>query len=392
MKSKHAKSPFDEVINRVDSNCEKWDDRLSIFGRKDVLPLWVADTDFQTPKFIVDAVKKRADHEVYGYPMIPTSFYDSIRLWMEQQHGWNIQQDWISYAPNVVVALASLVLSLTLPGDKIIVQPPVYFPFFHVVGGNGRIVTENPLIQKGGKYVIDFDDLEKKIDDRTRMLLLCNPHNPGGRVWSKEELTELGRICFRHSILIVSDEIHSDLTLPGYRHTPFGSIGEEYLQNSITVSSASKTFNMAGLSSAYVIVPNEKAHRRYKELMKATHISSGNFFGLVATEAAYREGHEWLQELRLYLDGNARFVASFLSERMPRVKLMKPESTFLLWIDLSGLGLKPEDAFQRLVQAGLGLSPGWLFGTGGEAFVRMNIGCPRSLLGQALVLFEKAFS
>ncbi|MBN1925040.1 MAG: PatB family C-S lyase [Prolixibacteraceae bacterium] len=382
---------FDELIDRENTNCEKYDSRKEIFGKADVLPLWVADTDFKTPPFIVEAVKKRASHEVYGYPVIPDSFYKSIQSWMKKRHNWDVELKSIDYAPNVVVGLASAVLSMTELGDKIIVQPPVYFPFFHVVEGNSRIMAENQLIMKNGRYHFDFDDLEKKAGSDTKMLLLCNPHNPGGMVWTREELTKLGEFCLRKNIIVVSDEIHSDLVFSGHKHTPFASIKKEFAQNSITISSASKTFNMAGLSSAYVIIPNKELHQRYKRFMQATHISSGNFFGLVATEAAYMHGEEWLGQLLVYLEENYRLIESFFAEKIPAIKPVKPESTFLVWIDISGLGITGRDVFKRLVDSGLGLSPGWMFGKGGENFIRLNIGCPRSTIEKALQLFLKAF-
>jgi cystathionine beta-lyase len=382
---------FDEIINRENTNCEKYDSREHIFGKADVLPMWVADTDFKTPPFVVEAVKRRAAHEVYGYPVIPGSFYSAIKNWMKKRHNWSVEKSWLNYAPNVVVGLASAILSMTKPGDKIIVQPPVYFPFFHVVEGNERVLTENPLKLINGRYHFDFDDLEKKAGNGAKMLLLCSPHNPGGMVWTEEELTRLGEICMKNNILVVSDEIHSDLVFSGHKHTPFASISGEFAQNSITISSASKTFNMAGLSSAYLVIPNKQLHASYKKFMQATHISSGNFFGLEATEAAYTHGEEWLMQLNEYLEENYRMVEAFFAGQLPSIKPMKPESTFLVWLNISGLNMDDRDVFQRLVDAGLGLSPGRMFGTGGENFLRMNIGCPKTTLRKAFGIFLKAF-
>ncbi|HNW50122.1 MAG TPA: PatB family C-S lyase [Prolixibacteraceae bacterium] len=381
---------FDEIIDRRNTNCEKYDEREQIFGKADVIPLWVADTDFRTPDFVVDAVVKRAKHEVYGYPIIPDSYFLSISNWMNVRHQWKVDKSWISFSPNVVVGLASAVLSLTEPGDKIIVQPPVYFPFFHVVEGNGRILTENPLKLENGRYYFDFDDLKKKIDKDTKMLILCNPHNPGGRVWQREELEELSKICSENGILVVSDEIHSDIVLHGNKHIPFATVSETASKMSVTVSSASKTFNMAGLSSAYAIIPDKKLRSKYLHFLKATHLSSGNFFGHVATEAAYTDGAEWLSQLIGYLERNNRFIEEFLKENLPRVKPMKPDSTFLVWIDLSELSITPEDAFKKLVEAGVGLSPGGLFGTGGRNFIRLNMGCPLSVLKEGLEKMKMA--
>ncbi len=382
---------FDEIIDRRNTNCEKYDDLLQIFGKNDLIPMWVADTDFRTPDFIVDAVKQRAEHEIYGYPLIPESFFSSIQKWLFNKYNWKVEKEWIVFSPNVVIGLASVVLSMTKPGDKIIVQPPVYFPFFHVVSGNDRIVVENQLKYVNNHYEFDFDDLKSKIDENTKMLILCSPHNPGGRVWTKEELTELGIICMKNNIILVSDEIHSDLVLFDNIHSPVASISDEMQQNCITSMSASKTFNMAGLCSSFVIIPNNYLRSKFNQFMHATHISMGNFFGLTATEAAYSNGHDWLRQLLEYLEGNFNIIDSFFNENFSCIKVMKPEASFLVWIDMSGLGIPVKDAFKRLVDAGLGLSPGYIFGSGGDNFVRLNMGCPRSVLLEGLDLFKKAF-
>lgn len=382
---------FDEIIDRRNTNCEKYDSRESIFGNANVIPLWVADTDFRTPDFIVNAVKARAEHEVYGYPVKPDSYYKSIQGWLNRRHNWRVDQGWITYCPNVVISLASIILALTKPGDKIVVQPPVYFPFFHVVEGNGRVMIENPLKNTGKRYKFDLDDLKSKIDADTKMLLLCNPHNPGGMVWTKDELIEIGNICVENNIIVVSDEIHADLIYSGHKHIPFASISEEFAMNSITTMSASKTFNIAGLSSAFLITKNKNHMAAFKRFMHATHISSGNFFGIVATEAAFTYGDSWLGHLMEYLEGNLNYIQSFITQHLPKLKVMRPEGTYLLWIDISGLSVKPRIAFNKLVEGGLGLSPGYLFGTGGENFVRLNMGCPRSVLEEAMVKMKVIF-
>jgi cystathionine beta-lyase len=383
---------FDEIIDRSNTNCEKYDSREQIFGTKDLIPLWVADTDFRTPDFIVDAVKQRAEHEVYGYPMKPDSYYQSIHDWLSKRHGWEVQKSWITYCPNVVIGLASVILSMTKPGDKIIVQPPVYFPFFHVIEGNDRIMVENPLKIVDGKYGFDFDDLKSKIDSQTKMILLCNPHNPGGRVWKAGELKELADLCLDSNIIIVSDEIHADLIFQGHKHTPVAMLSDEIALNTITLSSASKTFNIAGLSSAYLVISNKELMAKFKRFMQATHISSGNFFGLVATEAAYTHGHEWLSQLLAYLWMNYMVVADFFKTNFPSIQVMEPEGTYLVWIDVSGLGLDAEAANKKLVKAGVGISPGFLFGTGGNHYIRLNMGCPRSVLLTALERCKVAFN
>lgn len=375
---------FDEIVDRTNTNCEKYDSRDRIFGNPNVIPLWVADTDFKTPDFIVNAVKERAAHEVYGYPTKPDSFFESIQSWLKRRHDWVVERDWIAYSPNVVIALSSLVLSLTKPGDEIIVQPPVYFPFFHVIKGNERKMVENPLKEVDGRYCFDIEDLKSKINKGTKMLLLCNPHNPGGMVWTKEELTEIGSICIENNIIVVSDEIHADLIYSGYKHTPFASISDDFAQNTITTMAASKTFNIAGLSSSFLITANKRYMGAYQRLMNATHISSGNFFGLVATEAAFTHGDHWLEQQLRYLEGNYKVVEDYLVKHLPKIKLMKAEGTYLLWIDVSELSISPTQAMDELVKGGVGLSPGAMFGTGGEKFLRLNMGCPRSVLSDAL--------
>lgn len=383
---------FDEIVEREGSNCQKYDNRKLIFGTDDVLPMWVADADFKTPPFIVDAVKQRAAHEVYGYPLRPDSFYNSIINWQQRRHSWAIERSWIEYSSNVVVGLASVVLSMTKPGDKIVVQPPVYFPFFHVVEGNRRVMVSNPLIYDKGRYRIDFDDLQAKIDADTRMLFLCNPHNPGGMVWTENELRKLGEICAKHNVLVVSDEIHSDLVFGGHKHIPFASLGDAFAQNSVTLMSASKTFNIAGLSSAYLIMPNKEWRSKYQRFMEATHLSSGNFFGVVATEAAYTHGDEWLGQLLSYLEGNLDFLMKYFAENLPKVRVMKPEGTYLPWLDVSALRVDADTAYKLLIEAGVGLTPGKMFGIGGENFIRLNMACPRSVLAEGLSRIKKALA
>jgi cysteine-S-conjugate beta-lyase len=385
-----TKYDFDELVDRTNTHCEKYDSRERIFGNADVIPLWVADTDFKTPDFIVNAVKERASHEIYGYPIIPDSFYEAIEGWLERRHQWTVSRETLQYAPNVVIALASIVLSMTKPGDKIVVQPPVYFPFFQVIEGNERIIVENPLKVLDGRYHFDLDDLRSKIDENTKMLFLCNPHNPGGTVWTKQELTDLGNLCHEKNVFVVSDEIHADLVYSGNHHTPFASISESFAQNSIVAMSASKTFNIAGLSSAFLVIPDKHKRSQYKHFMRATHISSGNFFGLVATEAAYEHGDEWLNQLLRYLENNLLLVEDYLAANLPKLKVMKPEGTYLIWIDLSDLSVSAKKAYELMVEAGVGLSPGFLFGTGGDNYVRLNMGCPRSVLQQGLDCMKAA--
>lgn len=383
---------FDEIVSRENSRCEKYDNREMIFGSADVLPMWVADTDFRTPDFIVEAIRKRAEHEVFGYPAFPDFYFEAIRNWLWQQHSWKVDKSSLAFCPNVVVGIASAVLSMTSPGDKIIVQPPVYFPFFHVVEKNNRVLVENPLKIVDGKYCFDFDDLIGKLDGSVKMLLLCSPHNPGGRVWSKDELQKLSDICRAYNIIIVSDEIHSDLTLPGVTHFPLAEISPEAAMSTVTVSSASKTFNIAGLSSAYVVISNPILMEKYNQFMEATHIGSGNIFGLTATEAAYNNGNEWLGDLRVYLASNHKLLSDFFRNNIPNARVMDAEGSFLSWVDISEIGLNSRQAAVKLAKAGIGISPGYLFGQGGDNFIRINVGCPQSVLEKALVIMKQVFS
>lgn len=383
---------FDEIVSRENSRCEKYDNREMIFGSADVLPMWVADTDFRTPDFIVEAIRKRTEHEVFGYPAFPVFYFEAIRNWLWQQHSWKVDKSSLAFCPNVVVGIASAVLSMTSPGDKIIVQPPVYFPFFHVVEKNNRLLVENPLKIVDGKYCFDFDDLLGKLDSSVKMLLLCSPHNPGGRVWSKDELQKLSDICRAYNIIIVSDEIHSDLTLPGVTHFPLAEISPEAAMSTVTVSSASKTFNIAGLSSAYVVISNPILMEKYNQFMEATHIGSGNIFGLTATEAAYNNGNEWLGDLRVYLASNHKLLSDFFRNNIPNARVMDAEGSFLSWVDISEIGLNSRQAAVKLAKAGIGISPGYLFGQGGDNFIRINVGCPQSVLEKALVIMKQVFS
>lgn len=382
---------FDEVIERSGTNCVKYDRLEQYCGNADALPMWVADTDFRVPDFIMDAIRERADHEVLAYSFRPESYHQSIIDWMKKRHDWDIKREWISFSPGVVPAVTMLIMALTESDDKVIVQPPVYFPFFTCVKGSGRKMVENPLKLENGRYYFDFEDLKARIDDKTKMLLLSSPHNPGGMVWTKEELTELGRICKEKGVIIVSDEIHSDLIYPGHKHIPLPSISEELAEITVVCMAPNKTFNIAGLSSAFLVIPQKKMRVRYERLLNVLHVQGGNIFGTVATEAAYTYGEEWLGELLEYLQGNLKYLNEFMADRLPKIKVMQPESTFLVWLDFRDYGLSEKEMKDVLVnKAGVAMNVGSTFGTGGEGFFRMNIGCPLSTLQEGLERIEKA--
>ncbi|XID93280.1 MalY/PatB family protein [Paenibacillaceae bacterium WGS1546] len=385
------KYDFDRRIDRTGTASYKWDQSEKLFGRADIVPLWVADMDFEAPKEVVEAVVRRANHGIYGYSARTQGYYDAIIGWLKRRHGWTVEQDWITSSPGVVPALSLLVLTQTEPGDGIILQSPVYYPFFDVIKANGRNIVDNPLILKDGQYTIDFELLEEQAKAGAKMLLLCSPHNPGGRVWTREELDRIGDICAKHGLLVVADEIHHDLIFPGHKHTPFASISERFAQISATCIAPSKTFNLAGLQSAAVVIPNESIRRKYNTMLKTLSIHMENYFGLAATEAAYTHGDEWLDQLLVYLEGNLDALLAFVEERLPQVNAIKPEGTYLVWLDCTAISDKPEELKKLMFeQAGVAFSEGSVFGRQGAGFLRVNLACPRSLLLEGLERFARA--
>ncbi|MCF6356252.1 MAG: PatB family C-S lyase [Draconibacterium sp.] len=383
---------FDEIVLREGTNCLKYDAREKFFKSGDVLPLWVADMDFKTPDFIVDAIKKRAEHEIFGYSFKSDSYYKSVIDWMKRRHNWEIQKGRISSSPGVVAGLTIAIETFSKPGDGVVVQPPVYFPFFDCVKGTTRKMVENPLKIENGRYTFDFEDLKSKIDKNTKLLLLCNPQNPGGMVWTQAELTELATICVENNIMIISDEIHSDLIFDGYKHIPIASISEEIAQSSIVFMAPSKTFNVAGLTSSVVIIPNKVNFVRYERALGVGHLGMGNIFGSVALEAAYTHGDNWLEQMLEYLQENYLLLETFFETNLPKVKVMKPEATYLVWLDFTEYGMKGRELLNFTSEkAKVGLNDGSMFGTGGNGWLRINIGCPRTVLEEALQRLGKAF-
>ena len=383
---------FDEIIPREGTNCIKHDARDWMFGTNDVLPLWVADTDFRTPDFIVIAIQERAKHEVFGYTFKSETYFDSIISWMQRRHNWKIKKEWISFSPGVVAGLTLAIETFSKPVEGVIIQPPVYFPFFDCVKGTKRKVVENPLKIENGRYTFDFEDLKSKIDSNTKLLLLCNPQNPGGMVWTNDELKELAAICLENNILIVSDEIHSDLIFKGHQHIPIATLSDEIAASSIICMAPSKTFNVAGLTTSLVIIPDKKKHARYERTLNVGHLGMGNIFGSIALEAAYQHGDEWLGQLLDYLWENYLFLEKFFKTHLPKVSVMKPEATYLIWLDFSQYGMNDKELFKFVTnEAKVGLNNGDRFGTGGEGWLRMNIGCPKSVLAEALERLKKAF-
>ncbi len=378
------KYDFDRIIRRENTNCVKFDLRRAYFGREDVIPMWVADMDFPVPPFVEEAVRKRAAHPVYGYSILPDSYYEAVMSWQSRRYGWELKKDWIQFSPGVVTGLNVIVQALTDPGDKIITQPPVYHPFFSCVENNGRKLLYNQLIEKDGIYTIDFDDLENKMKGGARMLILCNPHNPVSRCWKREELEWIGAKSIEHKVIVVCDEIHCDLVHEPNRHIPMATLSEEFLQNTVTCIAPSKTFNLAGLYSSSIIIANDSLRRRFIHAAEKIHLSA-NIFGITAAEAAYSEGEEWLVDLMKYLKSNIALVKDFLAVKMPQVSVSPPEGTYMLWLDFRKLGFQAPDLKKLLIEkAGLGFVEGLTFGPGGDGFQRVNIGCPKSTIERAL--------
>ncbi len=387
----HDSYNFDVYIDRHNTNSRKWEGMKDMFGRNDLFPMWIADMDFKTPREVIDAIKLRADHGIFGYTFRPGTFYDAIIKWVKKRHGLDIKREWIVDSAGVVSALTIAVLSYTKPGDEVIVQPPVYYPFFRILKNNGREIVNNPLKYAQNFYSMDFDDLEQKIGKRTKMIILCSPHNPVGRVWKKDELEKVGKICAEKGIIIASDEIHSDFVYPSHIHTPVASLG--FADHTVTFMAPNKTFNLAGIPSSIAIIPDEKMRIEFENTLENLDVETSNIFSITATEAAYRYGEEWFNALLKYLEGNLNFLRSFINEKMPDVRLVEPEGTYLTWLDFSKSGLSNADLDDLLVnRAGVALDNGKLFGPGGSGFQRMNIAMPRSLLEEGLMKIFKAYS
>ena len=382
---------FDEIIDRTNTNCIKYDARTAFFGTDKLLPLWVADMDFRTPDFIVEAIKERANKDIFGYTFRSDTYNQTIVDWLKRRHNWAIKPEWISFSPGVVAGLTMAIEALSEPGDGVIIQPPVYFPFFDSVKGTGRTLIENPLLLENGRYYFDLEDFKRKITPRTRLLLLCNPQNPGGMAWNEKELSALANICIENKILIISDEIHSDLIFEGSKHTPIAGISDEIAQNCVVCMAPSKTFNTAGLTTSFVVIPNKRHLVAYDRVLKLPHLHMGNIFGSIALEAAYTQGDEWLAQLMKYLQVNYTLLEHFFNDKLPKVKVMRPDATYLIWIDFSAFGLTDEDLNYQLIKAGVGLNRGVQFGKQGRSFMRINIGCPHSVLQEGLLRIEKAF-
>jgi cystathionine beta-lyase len=383
---------FDTVIDRLPTSSSKWSYRKQRTGVEDVIPMWIADMDFACAPEIVEAIKARAAHPIYGYTVRTDAWYNGLINWMKKRHDWSgIQRDWICFSPGVVAGFNMTIQAYSHPGDKVILQPPVYYPMKNAIFNNGRQMVENPLKIVNGRYVMDYEDLEKKIDGRTKMIILCSPHNPVGRVWTRSELEQLVEVCERKDIVIVSDEIHLDLILGKIKHTPTAIVSEKAMQRTVTLVAPSKTFNVAGLTNSAAIIPNKKLRDAFLNVLQNNSVGGGNIFGAVAQEAAYAHGEPWLEELLIYLRGNLKYLEDFLAEKIPVLKVYPLEGTYLAWVDCTDLGM--DDASLKefmLKKAKLWFDEGTMFGSGGSMFMRINIACPRSTLKIALERLEKA--
>lgn len=376
---------FDKHIERKGTNSVKYDLNKVIFGKEDLLPMWVADMDFEVPDFIREAIMERASHPVYGYTFRPERFFEVAAAWQSQKHGWDIGPEAFSFSPGIVPALNLLVMEFTEPGDKVVVQPPVYFPFFSAVTSHRRQLIRNQLSVQGGYYSMDFGLLEQQFRDGAKMLIICHPHNPVGRVWTRGELETLAELCVRYGVYVISDEIHSDLLLFGNRHIPFAALGEEVANLTFTCVAPSKTFNLAGLHTSVVITTSPELKKRYDRILDEVHVGGGNLFGQVAFQAAYEKGGPWLKQLITYLEGNFQYLSAFLEKEIPEVVLTPLEATYLAWLDFSFLKMGKKELKQFIIEeAGLGLNDGPMFGPGGEHHQRINIATNRKMLEKAL--------
>lgn len=378
------KYDFDKTIDRRATNSYKWDS-----APEGVLPMWVADMDFRTSPAIIDALQKRVAHGIFGYTRVPDAYYDAVTSWFSRRHGWDIDREWIIYTSGVVPAVSAVIKALTVPGDKVIVQTPVYNCFFSSIRNNGCEIVSNPLRRTADTYEMDFDALERcAADPRAKVMLLCNPHNPAGRVWTPDELTRLGNICLRNGVTVVADEIHCELVYQGFKYTPFASLSDAFLHRSVTCVSPSKAFNIAGLQIANIVAFDNDLRSRIDKAININEVCDVNPFGVAATIAAYNEGEEWLNQLVDYLHGNYEAMAEFCRRELSEFPITRLEGTYLVWMDCSSLGM-PSDALEHalLEDARLWLNAGTMYGAEGEGYMRWNIACPRSVMLDGLNRF-----
>ena len=391
---------FDKVIDRRGTSCSKWDadPNKTIPGveypvDRDILPVWVADMDFEVAPEITEALAERVRHGIFGYTKVPDACYDAIIPWQERRHGWRIKREWITFTPGAVSAAHMAMQAYCQVGDTAIIQPPVYYPFYRTVHNNGGLLSCSCLRRSGSRYEMDFDDFERRAaEDRTTIFILCSPHNPIGRVWREEELERVGEICMRHGVRVFADELHCDIVMPGYRHIPFAGLNPEFAAHSITVISPSKTFNLAGLQATAAIIPDPEMRRRFENVKARNSLSDPNLFAITAMEVAYSRGDKWLDEVLAYIKGNYDFLVEYMGKKLPKVKVMPLEGTYLAWMDFSAMESDERALQKRMLTRGkVWLDEGWIFGEGGAGFERIVLACPRSILKEAVDRMARAF-
>ena len=382
---------FDEIVPRKHTDCLKYDNVKEMFGTEEVLPMWIADMDFRTPPFIVDAIRKRMDHEVLGYTYTCSRWKPAIQNWVSRRYGWEVQPEEIGFVGGIVPAISFALQCFTKPGDKVLIQPPVYHPYHHVTLDLGRTLVTSPLKLVDGQLQVDFADFEEKIKG-CKLFLLCNPHNPCGRVWNKDEMQRMCDICVKNNVLIISDEIHCDMTLKGFKHTPFATVSEDAKNNCITFMAASKTFNIAGLKSSYHIIQNENIRVQYQEFLRKSELDTAHVFATGPVATAYSEGEEWLGQMLEYVEANIDYMEEYLKTNMPKMGMIRPQASFLVFLDARGLGLPHDELVEFFIrEAKVAMNDGAMFGEGGSGFMRMNLGCPRATLVKALDQIKSAY-
>lgn len=383
---------FDKIVDRTGSGDLKHEVLAERYGRADLLPLWVADMDFETPEFITDALRRRLEHSLFGYTVEPKDYWPTVQKWIKDHHGWDVKREWLSYIPGIVKGIGMVINVFTKPDEKVIIQPPVYHPFRLTPEGNGREVVYNPLKENSdGSYSMDFDNLEEVADDKCKVLILSNPHNPAGIVWDKDTLARLAEFCYDHNILVISDEIHCDMALWGNTHVPFATASDKAAQCSITFGAPSKTFNIAGIVSSYSIIPNDEIRNRFYTWLAANELNEAPMFSPIATIAAFKNGEQWRKAMLHYVEQNILFMEEYCKTHLPKIKPLRPEASFLVWLDCRALGLNHEQLIDLFVnKAHLALNDGEMFGKGGAGFMRVNVGTPRPILTKALEQLTKA--
>lgn len=389
------KSFFDQIIDRRGTNSSKWDGLKNVYGTDDAIPMWVADMDFRSPPEVVEAIKERAQHGMFGYTTVDEEYYTEVARWWQRRHGWNVKHDWIVTSPGTISALSVAVRTFTSPGDGIIIQPPVYPPFERTIRLAGRQVLYNQLmLNNNGRYTMNLEDLDKQLSQGAKMFIFCSPHNPVGRVWTKEELKGLADVLSKYEdVVIFDDELWADFVFPSYVHHPLLNVAPELAKRTVTATSVSKTFNLAGLENTNLFIPDEQLRKTFREAMFALALNKTNLFAIVATKAAYSWGEPWLDLLLEYLQENLQFIKTFLQENLPTVSVIEPEGTYLAWFDIRQLHMSCAEVSQKLLHDGkVAVEEGTMFGPGGEGFLRVNYAMPRTLLKQALEGMSRALA